>query len=55
MCVILKRLVLLSFFKTIRSSSYTFLRKKKKKTTTTMNNFLGNGHKKQVLCLSGSA
>ena len=41
------------FFKTVRSSSYTFLRKKKKTTTT--NNFFGNGHEKQVLCLSGSA
>ena len=42
-------IVVLSFFKTVRSSSYTFLRK-----TTTTNNFFGNGHEMQVLCLSGS-
>ena len=38
---------LLPLFKTVRSSSYTFLRKKKKKTTTTTKNYFRTGHEKK--------
>ena len=46
-------LVLLPLFKTVRSSSYNFLRKKKK-TTTTKNYFRTGHEKKEFVCFSKS-
>ena len=46
-----KDMVLLPLFKTVRSSSYTFLRKKKT-TTTTTKNYFRTGHEEQEFVVS---
>ena len=46
--------MLLPLFKTVRSSSYTFLRKKKKTTTTTKNYFRTGHEEQEFVCFSKS-